>query len=139
VIALCGMARNHRRLVRKRSKQADHIANELWLGERRNLKRMRRPAEAPHIGRHDVISRFAQRLQLVAPGIPAFRKSAAEDETRTVGRSGLDKMEPYAIRRHRTMPDIDHIFLLRITYFRPSLLSYGAASRAARRTHDLRA
>src|SRR5271165_952064 len=109
------MASDHRRRVRKCSEQADHIANELWLGECRNLEWMRRPAEAPHIGRDDVISSFAQRTQLVAPRIPAFRKSVAENNTRTVGGSGLSKMEPYAIRGHSAMPDIGHMFLLAIT------------------------
>src|SRR5271168_757719 len=111
------MASDHRRRMRKCSEQADHIANELWLSECRNLKRMRRPAEAPHIGRDDVISCFAQRLQLVAPRIPAFRKSVAEDNTRTVRGSGLSEMEPYAIRRHSAMPDIDHRFLPTIYHY----------------------
>ena len=64
--------------------QTHHVADQ--MEERVLVDRLRPigPAVAAHVGRHGAESGLGERAELMAPGIPGFGKTVAEQDQRPV-------------------------------------------------------
>src|SRR5262245_11069030 len=100
------MAGDHGRLGSESVEQADHVANEVQEGVLVNRVGAVALAIATHVRRHSMETSRGQRWELVAPGIPALRKTMTEDNEWT--HPLLSDVDTHTIRLDHAMLYLAH-------------------------------
>jgi hypothetical protein len=62
------------------------------------------PAIASQIGRHDMVARLAEHLELESPAVPEFREAMAQQDQRAG--SHLSKMDANTVDLHKPVGDL---------------------------------
>jgi hypothetical protein len=100
------VADDHRLRRAERVKHADHVADEMKQRVLIDGFRLAGLAIAAHIGRHRAITGTSERLQLMAPRIPGFRKAVAEEHDGSASRFGEMDRDPVCL--DGAMGDLGH-------------------------------
>ena len=97
-------------LLAERGDDADHVADEVEEGVLLDLLRTVGLPVAAHVRRDRPKARVGERLELMAPRVPGFRKAVAHQDERSFSRLG--EMDADAVRLDRPMCDLGHSGLL---------------------------
>lgn len=100
------MADDHRLLSSQRIEQSHHVADRMEEHVSIDLWRLVGSTIAAHVGRHRVEPGLREGAELMAPGVPALRKSMTEDDQRACALLG--HVHPDAVRLNRAMLDLRH-------------------------------
>src|SRR5215472_6566894 len=100
--------------------QPHHVTGQMQQGILVDIGWAIRVAIAAHIGCHGVEARLAQSLELMAPGIPRFRKAVTHDHQRS--RAVLDVMHANTVGIDDAMFHLGHHRLSQTRFTLPSLL-----------------
>ncbi len=90
----------------ERVEHADHVADEMKQRVLIDVLGLACLAIAAHIGRDRAIAGIGERLQLMAPRIPGFRKAVAEEHDGSA--SGLGEMDRDPVCLDGAMGDLGH-------------------------------
>ena len=90
----------------QRVEHANHVADELKQRVLIDLVGLAGLAIAAHVGRDGAIAGLSQRLQLMAPRIPGFRKTVAEEDEGSASR--LSEMDRNPVCLDRAMGELGH-------------------------------
>ena len=90
----------------QRVEHADHVADKVEQRVLIDCLGLACLAIAAHVGRDRVVAGLGERLQLMAPRIPGFRKPVAQQYDGAG--SGLGKMDGDAVRLDSAMGDLSH-------------------------------
>ena len=90
----------------QRVEHADHVADEMKQRVLIDGFRLACLAIAAHVGRDGAIAGLGERLQLMAPRIPGFRKAVAEEHDGSASRFGEMDRDPVCL--DGAMGDLGH-------------------------------
>src|SRR5215831_15229808 len=114
------VAGNDCRLGAEGVEQPHHVTGQMQQGVLVDIGWTIRVAIAAHIGCHGVEARLAQSLELMAPGIPRFRKAVTHDHQRS--RAMLDVMHANTVGLDDAMFHLGHHRLSQTRFTLPSPL-----------------